>query len=1036
MIAQDTTRWTPLGLGRISPAGSIADRSLAERLAAYKRQVAGRYRGLAPRDLLNGAAPGECLLSPKIDGETWFLQATPDEALLLSPAGRIIADIPLLDRARERLAGQDALFAGELYANGQPTRPRACPPKPWRRRVHDLHAALGGGEDAEIARIRFGAFDLMEVGGRDAQGLPFPERADRILGLLGVDGLCHSVAFERASCAHEVVEAYERLVTREGHEGIVIRAAAGPILKVKPEIVLDAAVVGFTESPSGGVAELLLALLRPDASFQLLGRVDTGFTRADRIEFAEQLRNAVAPSAFLAPSRSGALFRFVQPEVVVEVKCNDLVVERSSGEPIRRMALGFDAQAGWQALGPAPAVSMMHAVFRRARHDKAVTVEEVRWSQVSDLVAVHDAADARIRELQQSQILRRDVLTKRERGSLHVRKAVVWKTHKEQQEPLYPAYVAFFTDFAPGRKAPLRTRVTVASTEESILALADAWLAEQEARGWTPHGGSVEGAAFPAACRSDGAFRLELAVSFARTPSVNFHVAVRRIKALANAGQLTVENDDKGRPRFYTLALRQDALIENIRRIENLYRVIGRWKSAELLVNGDPLGLHEAQGVFNAVGDIAACWRQRSRGAGDRNPCLASCALGCKRLRFTPSPGFPGIPREHPAWYAVGDFDGKAVALDNPSLLARLDAEANEPLALCPYFERDEIERRIRDLPEKLDPKSDSARWAFGYLATAREREKPVWVFPRDTRRLPYDVTFELRDDRLNKVWNSALQAAGGRMGADPSAPTRMDARNIPAARYGDVCGQDAAVEAVRDYAETPLKHPELFERLGVRPGRGILLWGPPGTGKTLLARAVAGETDAHIETICGPEVLSKWVGEAERRIRGIFERAQRYAPAVVLIDEIDAIAGARDASDSHHLREAVSQLLVLLDGLHGRGRVLVIATTNMPDAVDRAILRPGRIDRKVYMGPPTFAGRLAHFKRLLARTPTADDVSTADLARKTKGFTGAEIEHLVNEAGLAAIKEAVAKKLPVDSVQLRRKHFAAVVGGVARGTE
>jgi transitional endoplasmic reticulum ATPase len=371
------------------------------------------------------------------------------------------------------------------------------------------------------------------------------------------------------------------------------------------------------------------------------------------------------------------------------------------------------------------------------------------------------------------------------------------------------------------------------------------------------------------------------------------------------------------------------------------------------------------------------------------------------------------------------------VALDKPSLLSQMHAEANEPLALCPCFERSEIERRIRDLPEKLDPKSDGGRWAFGYSVTAREREKPVWVFPRNIRRLPYDVALEPRDERLNKVWNATLQAVGARMGAESSTPARPDARKIPAARYGDVCGQDAAVEAVRDYAETPLKHPELFERLGVRPGRGILLWGPPGTGKTLLARAAAGETDAHIETICGPEVLSKWVGEAERRIREIFERAQRYAPAVVLIDEIDAIAGARDASDSHHLREAVSQLLVLLDGLRDRGRVLVIATTNRPDAVDPAILRPGRIDRKVFMGPPSFAGRLAHIKSLLARTPTAPDVSAADLARRTRGFTGAEIEHLVNEAGLAAIKEAVAKKLGITqqavSVGLRQAHWKDV---------
>ena len=1025
MIAQAQTQWKPLGRGKISPPGAIADRDLAKRIAAYKRQVAGRYQSVAPADLLGVLPTGECILSPKIDGETWFLQATGGEAWLLSPSGKVVADIPVTEEARQTLAGHDLLLAGELYANGQPTRPR----------VHDLHAALGGGENAQAERLHFAAFDLIEESGLDAQRIPFPTRADRLLELLGRDGLCHNVAFESASNTQEVVDSYERLVTRDGHEGIVIRAADGRILKVKPEITIDAAVVGFTERTAGSVAELLLALMRPDGRFQLIGRVDTGFTRADRIELAERLRTLVTDTSYLAPARSGALFRFVRPQVVVEVKCNDLLAERSGGDPIRRMSLRYDTPSGWDALGHTPAVSMINAVFRRVRDDKPMTPEAVRLSQVTDLILLPQAA-ATHQDLARSQMLRRDVLTKKEGGRLCVRKAVVWKTNKEQVVPLYPAYVAFFTDFVPGRKQPLKTSLRVASTSEKICAIADAWLERQTGRGWKRHDETREMPCLPISCRNGNGFQLNLEITFARTASVNFHVAVRRMKALRNAGAFTVENDDKGRPRFYSFAFRQDALIENIRRIENLYRVIWRWKGAEVMVNGDPLGLHDVQSVFNAIGDVAACWRLRSkRTTNGENPCRTSCALGCKRLQFKASADFPGIPREHPAWYAVGNLDGKIVRLDKKSLLAQLDGATNETLALCPYFGRSTVDERIGNLPEKLDPKADSARWAFGYSITATDRKKPVWVFPKSIRRLPFDVTLEPRNERLQKVWNSALQAAGLRTGSISAAPARPGSRSIPVARYSDVCGQDAAVEAVRDYAELPLKHAELFKHVGVRPGRGILLWGPPGNGKTLLARAVAGESDAHIETICGPEVLSKWVGEAERRVREIFERAQRLAPSVILIDEIDAVAGARDATDSHHLRELVSQLLVLLDGLTDRGRLLVIATTNRPDAVDPAILRPGRIDRKVYMGPPDLKGRATLFEKLLGRMPVAEDVIALALAKLTKTLSGAQVEHVVNEAGLLAIKEAIASQLPTEAVRVGQKHLLCAADSVRSGS-
>ena len=268
----------------------------------------------------------------------------------------------------------------------------------------------------------------------------------------------------------------------------------------------------------------------------------------------------------------------------------------------------------------------------------------------------------------------------------------------------------------------------------------------------------------------------------------------------------------------------------------------------------------------------------------------------------------------------------------------------------------------------------------------------------------------------------------------DPSDQSTSP-RNIPETRYHDLCGQDAAVDMVRDYAELPLTHPELFERVGIKPGSGILLWGPPGNAKTMLARAVAGESGAHIETISGPEILSKWVGEASRMLREIFDRATRLAPSVIIMDEVDAIAGSRDSGESPHLRDVVSQLLVLMDGLTDRGRILVIATTNLPSNIDPAILRPGRIDRQIFMGPPDKNGRTALFTKFLTRMPVAEDVQADKLAAITEEFSGAEIEHATNEAGLLAVKEAIVNQTPIESIQVSEKHFLQSINNIKKPT-
>jgi transitional endoplasmic reticulum ATPase len=227
----------------------------------------------------------------------------------------------------------------------------------------------------------------------------------------------------------------------------------------------------------------------------------------------------------------------------------------------------------------------------------------------------------------------------------------------------------------------------------------------------------------------------------------------------------------------------------------------------------------------------------------------------------------------------------------------------------------------------------------------------------------------------------------------------------IPRVTYEDIGGMKEIIQKVRELVELPLKHPELFKHLGIEPPKGILLYGPPGVGKTLLAKAIANETNAYFIAINGPEIMSKYYGESEQRLREIFETAKKNAPAIIFIDEIDAIAPKRDEVIGEVERRVVAQLLTLMDGLESRGDVIVIAATNRPNAVDPALRRPGRFDREIEIPLPDKQGRLEILQIHTRNMPLADDVDLERLAELTRGFTGADLAALVREAAMHALR-------------------------------
>jgi transitional endoplasmic reticulum ATPase len=299
-----------------------------------------------------------------------------------------------------------------------------------------------------------------------------------------------------------------------------------------------------------------------------------------------------------------------------------------------------------------------------------------------------------------------------------------------------------------------------------------------------------------------------------------------------------------------------------------------------------------------------------------------------------------------------------------------------------------------------------------------------------DAEAIDADVLESL--DVTDADWRAALR------GIEPSALREVFVE-VPDVAWTDVGGLEGAKERLRETVQWPLQYADAFERVKLTPAKGVLLYGPPGTGKTLLAKAVANEAESNFISIKGPELLDKFVGESEKGVREIFSKARENAPTVIFFDEIDAIAGERggNAGDSGVGERVVSQLLTELDGLEALEDVVVIATTNRPDLLDDALVRPGRLDRHVRVSVPDESAREEIFAVHAGDRPLANGVTVADLAARTEGYVGADIEAVCREAATAAVREFVrsadaGENADVAGIYLRPRHFDQALEDVA----
>jgi len=506
--------------------------------------------------------------------------------------------------------------------------------------------------------------------------------------------------------------------------------------------------------------------------------------------------------------------------------------------------------------------------------------------------------------------------------------------------------------------------------------------------------------------------RLRARITFPKSQSKYLSDAVRIAKELPG---YSVEGSGKN----VTHAVDVPLPLEDVQlweRVRQLAKIVQYWKRSEIVIEGGPFD--SLLKLEQAVSAVRSCYMAREKSALGDMFCLGKEApdddptcFGCRLLEGVSRTG--SYYYEHLGWHQFGRLseDLSSFSVDKKEIVRVCKVRTGDGLCTsCPAFSWRRVEDEINELPDMIRLGDDSP---YEVKYSEIDATQPLGIRPR----------------AQSSRWATAIGQNGG--GGEGSEGELV--RNVPSVRYSDIAAQDSAMEEIKNVVQLPLTHPDYFEEIGVEPHRGILLYGPPGNGKTLIGQAVATESGAHLEIINGPEIVSKWVGQSAENLRGIFERARQLEPSVILVDEIDAIAPKRDVASHQHDVQLVSQLLVLLDGLEVRGRVVVIGATNRIDSVDPAVRRPGRFDYHIEVVQPDESGREAILRVHVMKMKTGGDVELAKVARQTDGFSGAELAALCREAGLAAIHRGLSRGIGPGELLVTYVDIAAGLEAIKR---
>ncbi len=468
-------------------------------------------------------------------------------------------------------------------------------------------------------------------------------------------------------------------------------------------------------------------------------------------------------------------------------------------------------------------------------------------------------------------------------------------------------------------------------------------------------------------------------ISFGKSSSPNYQKVIRASRQFSNFSPISKDNT------LNTIALDLRELREKFRKIESLWEAVRNWKSSQFLVNDERRDFDYVRKCFM----IFTCSESFHKAVIPESHCKqfgGKTGWGCKYLTSI------GIGVSEPYysygnelfWYSFGEFTNDTVwRINKEKIRGTLQREVMlRNLFLCEVFDSGKIETIICGLPDEIDVEK-SELWEIDYEESSD------------------GVTLE----KIAEGIKPKERTDGG----IEVTPTEQKSRYIPDIGFEDIGGIEEIIETIREVIELPLKQPELFNHLGIKPHRGILLHGPPGCGKTLIAKAIANEIKAHFIPISGPELLSKWHGQSEENLRRVFEEARKMQPSIIFFDEIDAIAQERSAEENLRVdSKFVNQLLTLMDGMESYENVCVIASSNKIKLIDRALLRPGRFDYAIKMEKPN---RDACYKIFLVATsnmPLSNSFDSKEFSEKLYGLSGAEISFVAREAAYNCLRRSI----------------------------
>lgn len=502
----------------------------------------------------------------------------------------------------------------------------------------------------------------------------------------------------------------------------------------------------------------------------------------------------------------------------------------------------------------------------------------------------------------------------------------------------------------------------------------------------------------------------ELKITFGKSSSQYYKKALKYAGVFT--GFLPISEDNPAN----VVVVDGEELKRKSKKFEALWYVINNWKTTELMVNGEYKNVYEIREYL----EILECSKGFARAVLPSKYCNLygdKEGWGCKFLKT-----ISRYPRENyyqygdwSNWYDFGRFASETVwKVDKSKLLETLRREASlKNLELCDVFEFNKAEAIVDSLQGEIDVEK-SEYWEIEFeemLDGAIIEKKPIRIKPKEER-LGYGVEFGVGLTALNET--------------EEEKKEDKRRRYIPELSFEDIGGIEDIIETIREVIELPLKAPGLFEYLGIKPHKGILLYGPPGCGKTMIAKAIANEIEAHFISIKGPELINKYWGESEAQLRAVFEEAREKQPSIIYFDEFDSVTHTR--SDEGTLRfeaQFVNQLLTLMDGVEDYGNVCVIGSTNRIELIDEALLRPGRFDYTLEVKKPTNEGCYDIFYLTTKDMPVSKKFDKKAFSEKLHGLSGAEINFVAREGAYNCVRRMLDLKDVLNDEIIRRMDFS-----------